>query len=459
MRKDDEEEEAHKKSKSKKDGVPHYARTVYPADYSPPKIDDDPIEIHETKRSGHYDTEYHTGPYPPALDKHEPIYDRDHVWNDDEVFMNDRSLRELHERGERMAHYAEEARQHYHYKRPIYDDHRHFLNLVTQSNEDLGHAMMENNEQERALELWRVAEEQTLKEEYDTKIMELTKDYRSKLQDLDRNYTEKRLDLDRHRQEIERASSIAHDEMGRPYALDSPDFTFDPEHEPLHRISGPPVMASPETQTFNDTEFEFGAENAGPMYLNLEQQQQPKEPHDPLADIKRRERDLQHERLARETELQRDYEKRLAEFEEDYKQKERELEKEKLYQERKLIAEREHQIELENQEARKARKAALPDYDDEYDEEYDDEGANSDEEDESEEESENLEDYEEDGFDLSSEENGPIAFSDEDYDDGHKEDVYEIEWELDLVPKRVVPKDDARVPTPETKKSKKDRKK
>lgn len=32
---------------------------------------------------------------------------------------------------------------------------------------------------------------------------------------------------------------------------------------------------------------------------------------DPLSDIKRRERDLQHERLARESELQREYEKRL----------------------------------------------------------------------------------------------------------------------------------------------------
>lgn len=170
--------------------------------------------------------------------------------------------------------------------------------------------MMENNEQQRALELWRVSEEQSLKEEYDTKIMELTKDYKSKLQDLDRNYTEKKLDLDRHRQEIERSASIAHDEFGHPYALEDPSFNIDPEHMPLHRI------AEPETQTFNDTEFEFGAEAPnGRMYgLNLENTHT-----DPLSDIKRRERDLQHERLAKETELQRDYEKRLAEFEEDFK--------------------------------------------------------------------------------------------------------------------------------------------
>lgn len=99
--------------------------------------------------------------------------------------------------------------------------------------------MMENNEQERALELWRIAEEQTMKEEYDTKIMELTKDYRSKLQDLDRNYTEKKLDLDRHRQEIEHSSALAHDEFGRPYALDSPDFTINPDHIPLRRVPEP----------------------------------------------------------------------------------------------------------------------------------------------------------------------------------------------------------------------------
>ena len=98
--------------------MPHYARTVYPADYQPPKIDEDPIEIHQTKR--HYNIDHHTGPYPPALDKHE--------WNEDEVFMNDRSLRELHERGDRLAHYAEEAR--HRYKRPIYEEHRHWLNLV-----------------------------------------------------------------------------------------------------------------------------------------------------------------------------------------------------------------------------------------------------------------------------------------------------------------------------------------
>ena len=48
------------------------------------------------------------------------------------------------------------------------------------------------------------------------------------------------------------------------------------------------------------------------MGYNLEQAK------DPLSDIKRRERDLQHERIARESELQREYEKRLQEFELDF---------------------------------------------------------------------------------------------------------------------------------------------
>jgi len=58
---------------------------------------------------------------------------------------------------------------------------------------------------------------------------------------------------------------------------------------------------------------------------------------DPLADIKRREIDLNTEKHARELELQQEYETRLAEFDVDYKQKERELEKEKLDLERRLI--------------------------------------------------------------------------------------------------------------------------
>ena len=52
---------------------------------------------------------------------------------------------------------------------------------------------------------------------------------------------------------------------------------------------------------------------------------------DPLADIKRREREIEKERDYREHELRMEYEKRLEEFEADFRIKEQELEKEKLH--------------------------------------------------------------------------------------------------------------------------------
>ncbi len=104
---------------------------------------------------------------------------------------------------------------------------------------------------------------------------------------------------------------------------------MDPLHHPLHMI------AEPETQTFNDFDenqtVEMGFEiDPSSFQMNLASRRN-EIAKDPLADIKRRERDLQHERTAREAELQREYEKRLQEFELDFQQKERELEKEKLY--------------------------------------------------------------------------------------------------------------------------------
>ncbi len=104
-------------------------------------------------------------------------------------------------------------------------------------NEALGSALMEENEKERALEIFRVHEEQELKEEYDHKIMELTSDYKLKLRDLDNTYAEKKLDLDREREHIERDASIARDTLsGNRYALSDPDFSLDPTHETLRRV-------------------------------------------------------------------------------------------------------------------------------------------------------------------------------------------------------------------------------
>lgn len=46
----EDKEETRKHESARKDDVPHYAKTTYPADYKPPKIDEDPREIHQAKR-------------------------------------------------------------------------------------------------------------------------------------------------------------------------------------------------------------------------------------------------------------------------------------------------------------------------------------------------------------------------------------------------------------------------
>ena len=85
------------------------------------------------------------------------------------------------------------------------------------------------------------------------------------------------------------------------------------------------------------------------LYQNLVSRQVPNvgTNPDPLADIKRREREIEKERDYREHELRMEYEKRLEEFEADYRIKEQELEKEKLSQEKRLIAEREREIDAD----------------------------------------------------------------------------------------------------------------
>ena len=69
-------------------------------------------------------------------------------------------------------------------------------------NEAIGTKIIEENEKERALELYRTQEAEELKEEYDRSIMEITKDYREKLRDLDQNYSERRHELDNERSEV-----------------------------------------------------------------------------------------------------------------------------------------------------------------------------------------------------------------------------------------------------------------
>lgn len=125
-------------------------------------------------------------------------------------------------------------------------------------------------------------------------------------------------------------------------------------------------------------------------------------------------------------------------------------------------------------DAKKKRKDLLGDDESEFDDDQDEVNSeNMDDEDDDDEDDESESD--EDDIDLSSdssEMNGrPVEFTDEEaevdpYEPHHKagdEDVYEIEWELDLVPKRVVPKTDRKMAEPakpdrKSKKSRKDKK-
>ena len=88
-------------------------------------------------------------------------------------------------------------------------------------------------------------------------------------------------------------------------------------HYPLHRVLDWPEPETtrhgpipPDTQTFNEAS-DFGLQIEQPVGLNLAADDNLAQTKDPLADIKKRERDLQNERTAREAELQREYEKRL----------------------------------------------------------------------------------------------------------------------------------------------------
>jgi hypothetical protein len=79
------------------------------------------------------------------------------------------------------------------------------MNLET--NEAIGSAFIEENEKERSLELFRVQEEEQLREEYNRKIMELTSDFKLKLRDLDSTYNDKKTGIDKERADIERILS------------------------------------------------------------------------------------------------------------------------------------------------------------------------------------------------------------------------------------------------------------
>ena len=119
---------------------------------------------------------------------------------------------------------------------------------------------------------------------------------------------DKKYALDREREDIERNVSLARDALtGRPYSLDDPGLELDPAHGTLHKIEDP---------TDDQTEFNFINERPIVAGLNLAHRPRHHKSHqpsdrvaalDPMTDIKRRERFLQKERVAREAELQREY--------------------------------------------------------------------------------------------------------------------------------------------------------
>lgn len=172
----------------------------------------------------------------------------------------------------------------------------------------LSMALIDQNERERHLTLHRIQEEQSLKDEYDHRIDELSADYRAKLKDLNETYMEKKYALDAEREEIERNVEMARDTLtGRPYSLEDPaGLDLDPERS-LHKID-----------STSETVFNFINDRPIVAGLNLAhrphnarkghkkgKRHQPSDqaPLDPMTDIKRRERFLLKERYAREQEL------------------------------------------------------------------------------------------------------------------------------------------------------------
>lgn len=153
------------------------------------------------------------------------------------------------------------------------------------------------------------------------------------MKDMDSKYSEKQFELDNERSQIERAidsvpprqtfnrevqyQPVEH----RPFIEEPEDYTYDGRRVSmdLHpTIYHEYRMPNPHARTFEESEFGF-VNNKPFVGLNLAQRKVPNQAvKDPMADIKKREQDLQNERLARETELQADYQKRLAEFEKDF---------------------------------------------------------------------------------------------------------------------------------------------
>ena len=135
-----------------------HAKTVYPPEYHAPKIDDK-------------DTSDLRKPISPMVEKHERPISRESVYHvdkseEDAEWEKIRKLRELNLRGEDLDWVDQDTRSLY----------GHYPGEYVR-NEAIGAAMIEENEKERALEIYRQKTEQELKNEYDHNIYELTNDY------------------------------------------------------------------------------------------------------------------------------------------------------------------------------------------------------------------------------------------------------------------------------------------
>ena len=136
---------------------------------------------------------------------------------------------------------------------------------------------------------------------------------------------EKRYALDAERAEIERNVSVARDTLsgtGRPFSLDDP--SLDQSNPSLQKMDNEESSTSNPT---NGAQFHFIDDRPVVAGLNLAHKpRRNKKRHqrsdttalDPMTDIKRRERILQKEKVAREEELQQEYTLRLKEFEMDF---------------------------------------------------------------------------------------------------------------------------------------------
>ena len=174
------------------------AKTIYPPEYTPPKVDDNE-DAKDLKK-----------PVSPMVMKHQPVYSHESEYQKD---LNEHSFWQIEPkfedrrmRPQDLDWINKDTRSLYDTSHgPVYSPNYEQHYRYHYNNETIGAAMIEENEKERALELYKQKTESELQNEYDRKVMDLTKDYQRKLHDMDHKYSEKQFELDRERSHIETA--------------------------------------------------------------------------------------------------------------------------------------------------------------------------------------------------------------------------------------------------------------